>query len=399
MNQGSRAPGRCVLLAEEVWGSALHAMRSIARYGGETAVVTSGSGASIFRRSRWCDHAVDISAQHPAEFNDRVRGWAESHLPGDDPIAVIPLSDRHLEWLVEARDAFPDRFRLSIPEVGVARRLLDKDRQFQLAERSGCAPPRWVTVRQESDLERLGSLSAPVAVRPTGWNAAGDEYFKLIVVDDDSALESTVASRLRAGAELIVQEFVDEPASAVEFAIVWRSRTSPRAEICTGRKLAQSGRRGGVMALGEAVDLPDVAAAARRFVDASGFVGLGGLEVIRSGGSLRFIEFNPRLEAIHFLATRAGVDTVVLEYLELLGRPVPSCAPQTAATAWVGSAWIQRLVEDRSAWSDAIRSRAQFARSPGRVRAVWSVDDPLPGLAVAGRIINRAVRPSRGGGT
>jgi len=90
---------------------------------------------------------------------------------------------------------------------------------------------------------------------------------------------------------------------------------------------------------------------------------------------------------------------VVLEYLELLGRPIPSCAPQTAATAWVGSAWIQRLVEDRSAWSDAIRSRAQFARSPGRVRAVWSVDDPLPGLAVAGRIINRAVRPSRGGGT
>ncbi len=399
MDRAPTDPGRCVLLAEEAWGTALHAARSVAANGGETVVVTAGDGAAVFRRSRWCDHAVDIRTTDPAEFRDGLRQWVASRLPGDDPVAVIPLSDRHLEWLVEGRAEFGERFRLSIPGDDVARNLLDKDRQFGLAERSGCPPPRWVTVRRQSDLERLGSLTGPVVVRPTGWDTSGEHYFKLVVVDDESAVESEVAARLRSGAELIVQEFVDEPPDAVEFAIVWRSRTSGRTEICTGRKLEQSGRRGGVMAMGESTVLPDVADAARRFVDETGFVGLGGLEVIRSAGSLRFIEFNPRLEAIHFLASRAGVDTVAMEYLDLLGRAVPRSEPQVPSTGWVGSAWVQRLVDDRSSWRDALRARARFARSPNRVRAVWSGSDPRPGLAVTTRVLGRAFRHERGGRT
>lgn len=389
--------GRCVLLAEEVWGTTLHAMRSVAAVGGQALVVTAGEGAEIYRRSRSCAGALDVAVDDPVAFCGEVRRWVDAQWPGDDPVAVIPLSDRLVEWLLLGGDELSDRFHLGVPPQAVAEELLDKARQFRVAERADVAPPPWVEVRTDADVEAIAGLRAPLAIRPTGWDAAGEDYFKLIVAPDRTSAEATVRDCLARGAALIVQEFVDAPADAVEFAMVWRSRTSDRLDVCTGRKRAQSGADGGVMAWGEAVDLPDVADAARRFVETSGFVGLGGIEVIRSGGTLWFIEFNPRLEAIHFLATQAGVDTVACEFLELIGRPVPPPAAQRPAAAWVGSAWLQRLTTDRSAWRQVARDRVAFARARNGVRAVWSWRDPAPGLAVTARIAQRGLRSRTGG--
>lgn len=389
--------GRCVLLAEEVWGTTLHAMRSVAGVGGQARVVTAGEGADIYRRSRSCAGALDVTGDDPTAFCAAVRRWVDAEWPGDDPVAVIPLSDRLVEWLLVGGVEFSDRFRLGVPTPTVAAELLDKARQFRVAERADVAPPPWVEVRAAADVAAVMALTPPLAIRPTGWDAAGDDYFKLIVAPDRDSAEVAVRDCLARGASLIVQEYVDAPADAVEFAMVWRSRTTNRLDVCTGRKRAQSGADGGVMAWGEAVDLPDVAAAARRFVDTSGFVGLGGLEVIRSGGALRFIEFNPRLEAIHFLATQAGVDTVACEFLELIGRAVPTPSPQRPAAAWVGSAWLQRLTTDRSAWRQVVRDRVAFARERNGVRAVWSWRDPVPGLAVTARIAQRGLRSRTGG--
>ena len=47
MDRAPTDPGRCVLLAEEAWGTALHAARSVAANGGETVVVTAGDGAAL----------------------------------------------------------------------------------------------------------------------------------------------------------------------------------------------------------------------------------------------------------------------------------------------------------------------------------------------------------------
>ena len=119
---------------------------------------------------------------------------------------------------------------------------------------------------------------------------------------------------------------VDAPDQAVELALVWRSRDGATTAVCTGRKRRQASPDGGVMVWGEAAELPDVRDAALRFLDVSGFRGVGGIELIRAGGRLWFIEFNPRLEAIHFLAARAGVDLVALDYREqlpLIGERAP----------------------------------------------------------------------------
>lgn len=388
----------CVLLAEEVWGSTLHAMRSLDRAGVPVLVASVGDGSKVYRRSRHCTAAIDLAVDDTARAAEQLRSWVDSEVPGPDgPVVVIPLSDRLVELLHRERPRFDERFRLAIPEPDVAEALLDKERSFELAARAGLDVPAWVTVGSEEDVARTDAIPLPAIVRPTSWATTGTEYFKVAVASSRGDLRRVVRRSLGRGARLVVQEYLEGPDDAVEFGIVWRSRLTARTVVCTGRKRRQSSPEGGVMAWGEAIELPDVAEHAEAFLEASGYRGLGGIELIRRGEELSFVEFNPRLEAIHFLAAAAGVDTVLMEYEELaLGTSPPWSPVQHPAAAWLGSAWLSRLRTDTAAWRAVLRDRVEFQRSPVRVRAVWTARDPGPGLAVAARLLARlAASPSR----
>ena len=145
------------------------------------------------------------------------------------------------------------------------------------------------------------------------------------------------------------------------------------------------------MAWGESLPITDVADAAERFVEVTGFTGPGGLEFIRTPTGLRFIEFNPRLEAIHFLAARAGVDLVKLTYRDVALGQLPTSRPrQVPAAGWVGSAWLARIRQDPRSGRTLIADRWAFARAPRRVRAVVEVHYPGPALGVASMLARGA---------
>jgi predicted ATP-grasp superfamily ATP-dependent carboligase len=390
------ATASCLLLTEGAFGSPLHAMRSLRTLGVAVYAATAGTGATILDRSRYCTAAADHDSSSATAYCRAVIDWIDGVQPSGD-IVVIPLSDRFVEYLDIGRELFPDRFRLAIPPHDVVGRLVSKDRSLAAAERAGLRVPTWAHVAAEGDIDTAALLSLPVAVRPTSWATAGQSYFKIAVFRDRPALVDGLRARIRGGAQMVAQEYLEVPDDAVEFALLWRSEDRSRTEVVTGRKRRQAGREGGVMVWGEAAPLPDVAAASVGFLDESRFTGLGGIEFIRRTGELWFIEFNPRLEAIHFLAARAGLDTVKLEFEDRTGvrspQPVVTQAP---ATAWVGSAWLQRFLDDPGSRRHLVADRWRFARSPRRVRAVWSWRDPVPGLLLSGRVASGAIRRSAG---
>jgi len=142
------------------------------------------------------------------------------------------------------------------------------------------------------------------------------------------------------------------------------------------------------MVWGESWPIPEASRIAQAFVEASDFHGLGGLELKRVGDRRFFIEFNPRLEAIHFLASRAGIDTVRMAYEDLALDRAPEPAPQGRATAWLGNAWVERLARTRD-WRTALRDVVAFSKAPRKVFAVWSARDPLPWLVMMSRMVAR----------
>ena len=394
MRSDSSQQATAVLLAEEVWGSALHAMRSLAACGAPVLVAVAGDGASIFEASRSCTAAIDVPSTDPTRFCRQVRDWVLQHTGPDRSVVIIPLSDRLVDYLHRCRDEFPASFALAIPDREITAALLDKRCSLGIAERAGLDVPSWQSLPGESpsDVQQLLARSR-VAVRPARWLPPDSSYLKVATADGPEVLQEIVDAWPDDLPPLVAQRYIEAPDDAVEFAILWRSGDRKTTVVCTGRKRRQSSPDGGVMLWGEATPLPDVVVGACTFLDASGFTGLGGIEFIRTPDGLHFIEFNPRLEAIHFVASEAGVDTVAMAFEEMAFDRNPHTVPrQHPAAAWVGSAWLERIRSDGTYRRTAIRDWLDFRRVPRRARAVWSWRDPGPGLRVLSRLAWRAVR-------
>lgn len=385
-----------LLLAEEVWGSTLHAIRSLSGRGSEVLVAVAGEGASIYRSSRGCTRSVDVPHGDATATCSAVIHWVERVVEPARPVLVLPLSDRMVEYLHLNRDRFGDRYTLGVPEPALTRRLLDKEPSLALAESAGLSVPEWVAIRDRSDLSRIDRLRPPVALRPTKWSTVGRSYFKIAVERSHEGARRAAERALEDGGAVIAQEFREAPDDHVEFAIVWRSSDGSRTAVCTGRKCRQAGAEGGVMIWGVTTAIPDVHEATVAFLDHSGFTGLGGIEFIRGASGIEFIEFNPRLEAIHFISTAAGVDTVALAYDEVAAvGPTDAPTPTSGSAAWIGSAWISRVMSDPTYRADALRDRLRFARATNKVTAVWSAADPVPGLLVVLRLLRNGIRSVR----
>ena len=381
----------CLLLAEQSWGSALQAMRSLSSIGVPAYVGVVGPGEKVYRSSRSCSGVFTLQADTPEQLSRSIVNWAERVVPRSD-VVVLPLSDRFVDLLEAARDSLPSRFRLALPEPGVVKGLIDKASAFTIAECAGLDVPPWIRVEDMSDLSAVDRLTFPVIIRPSHWSGAGESYFKFIVCKERGELQRVLREKLGKGACLIVQEYLDDPSREVQFGIVWRSADRRHTAVCTGRKRRESSDEGGVMAWGEAVDLPTVVDSVTRFLDRSGFVGMGGIELLHSRGRTWFVEFNPRLEAIHFLAKRAGLDTVLMAYRDLASGTVPTTLPmQSAATAWVGSAWFGRLRAHPAELPRAVLDRLRFGRGAQRIKAVWAWKDPGPGLTIVRILATRAL--------
>ncbi len=383
----------CVLLAEPTWGAVLHAAHSLGSMGVPVYVATLGTGSDVFRRSRWIRAATDFQPDSGRVIEEIV-SWLERLPAGRGPVPVLALSDQAAELLDGARNRLPSRYRPVLPPSQAFVPLLSKLDSAWIAREAGLNVPDWVAVSSDEDIATVDRLSFPVVVRPDTWTLPGSEVDKVELLEDFPSASERLSELVDCGAKAVVSEFVTAPVEAVEaveFGILWRSLDGTASVVCTGRKRRQAGSGGGVMAWGEAVDLPDVRQEAMRFLDTSGFRGVGGIEFIRSGGKLWFIEFNPRLEAIHFLGTRAGIDTVRLAYMDAALDERPTQQPvQVPATAWVGSAWAHRLRVEPGDWRLALRDRLAFARSQRRVRSVLSGRDPMPTLALGAHLVGKA---------
>ena len=393
---GTEPLAPCLILAEQSWGGPLQAVRSLGSRGVPVYVAVMGPGADVYRSSRYCSNAAEFAASDPHDFCEAVRRWFERAAGTDGPVLVVPTSDRLVEVLHRERESFSERFLLGISEADVVSRLLVKPDAFDIACEAGLAVPAWQRVTSRADVDKCKSLRLPVVIRPVDWGSVGAEYFKIILASNEAELGSTLERLVDSGADLVVQEYVGGPGSVVEFAIVWRSADKGSTAVCTGEKRRQTSDDGGVMVWGSTVASPEVRAATTCFLDRSGFTGLGGAEFIRTGDERWFIEFNPRLEAIHFIATAAGLDTVWYLYCDLVYGSGPVDLPaQEPATAWIGSAWFQRLRGRPSRLGQALLDRLRFAISPNRIRAVWSWSDPGPSIRILERLSRIAIAKRR----
>lgn len=393
---------RCVLLADGSLGSALQAARLLAQQGVEAAVACAGSGGRVLGASRAVVAATDLPDGDEQNYVIALLGWLKA-LRVDEgmegrPIPVIPLSDRLAAWIDVAREHFEPQYVLGIPPSAVLQPLLSKHLSMRTAERAGLdvAPWRLVSIPEQAE-SAVEALGIPLIVRPTSWSTHGDAYFKQAIFRDPEDGTRFLRSHLGEAAQLVVQEFLDVEADSIEFAIVGTTPGGQIESLTTGRKRASSSARGGVLAWGEAAWLPDVSEACRAFIAESRFTGVGGIEFIRHRGRLWFVEFNPRLEAIHFLSDVAGVPHLWPHVAGLAGVELDGPRPPTQrpAAIWMETAWLDRVINHPSSIKTAVSQCRQYRRLPERASAILDPKDLRPAAAYLSILGSRGLRRIR----
>jgi D-aspartate ligase len=255
-----------------------------------------------------------------------------------EPPVLYPQTDAGLLLASRYRTTLAGAFRLMLAEAELVEQLVDKARFAELAERHDLPVPRTQRVEpRPDDPPPVLDLRFPVVVKPVvraaHWDAVSDggKALHLAGPDDWSAIWPRLAGL---PSELVVQESVPGPESAIESYHAYVDRDGTIVGEFTGRKIRTFPPRYGYSTAVEVIELADVMELGRDVLTRVGLRGVAKADFKRAGGRLHLLEINPRFNLWHYPAAIAGVNLPALVHADLTGRPRPAGRRATERVAW-----------------------------------------------------------------
>jgi predicted ATP-grasp superfamily ATP-dependent carboligase len=325
--------------------------------------------------SRYCSFAR-VPGLHGAALIDGLKALAR---PGEPRPVLILNGDREVDAVSEARSEIEPFYRISLPEAPMVRALADKTLFQAFAERTGLPVPRAAVVNSAADLEALGRLTPPLVLKPASKALVVRGVVERIVVARTADEARRAAQRmLAAGASLIAQEWIDGDDSDIYFSLFACDEKSRPLALFFGRKLVCEPPDVGSTALcvEAAPDGPELESLTRRFLEVTGYRGLGGLEFKRDRRSGRYVIVEPTVGRTDWqteIACLCGVNLPLAAYRSELGTASANSA-STVSSARAAS---------QVAWRASVLSRSTWRRVTPGVRvcdATFRLTDPLPGF-------------------
>ncbi len=356
-------------------------VRSLGRHGIPVCVIDDEP--SIARFSRYTTHYVrvaklrdqDEAVETVLSVGDRLRlhGWV-----------LYPTREESVAAFSSRRERLLESFRVPTPPWSSVRWAWDKRNTYRLAQTLGIGVPRTWYPRSESDLAAVDS-DPPWAVKP-----AIKEHFiyatkaKAWMAIDRDQLHHLYrkAAALVADGEVMIQEFIPGGGSQQYAYCAFFKDGSAVGSMVTRRLRQHPHDFGRASTYVETVDESRVEELSRRFLTAIDYYGLVELEykLDARDGDLKLLDVNARTWGYHVLGARAGVDFPLLLFQDQTGS-----APDPVRAA-AGIRWMRLLTDLPTALDGIRRGRldwATYLRSlrACNVEAVFSISDPLPGLA------------------
>jgi predicted ATP-grasp superfamily ATP-dependent carboligase len=356
-------------------------VRSVGRQGVPACVVDDER--SIARLSRHCGFHEPIADLGDDErLVDDLAAIARRR--GLEGWVLFPTRDETVAAIARHRDRLSEVFRVPTPPWDAVQWAWDKRNTATIAEQVGVPAPRsW----QPATLAELDAIDSepPWAIKP----AIKEHFFyatkaKAWRADSRAELRELVerAWGIAGQGQMIVQELIPGDGRQQYAYCALYGHGRPLATMVCRRRRQHPPDFGRASTFVETIEEPAVEALSERILSKIGYDGLAELEFKRDprDGSFKLLDFNARTWGYHSIAPVAGVDFPYLSYRHALGLPVE---PQRATP---GVRWV-RLLTDLPTGFVQIRAGdftlRQYLRTlrSARVEAVFSREDPLPGLA------------------
>jgi D-aspartate ligase len=337
-------------------------------------------------------------ADEPARFSRFVVGvvpWADHWTEAEtlverliafgraqpQPPILFFQSDGDLALVSRHRARLGEQFRFVIASEELVESVLDKGRFQTLAESKGLPVPRARRLRASTAAPPVLDLQFPVLVKPVTrvfatW-AQVDRHGKAVAMESPDELRALWPRLAATGIELLAQELVEGPESAIESYHVYVDEQGEIAADFTGKKGRTYPPAFGQSTALVTTEARDVAELGRHAVRALGLRGVAKLDFKRDcRNRLWLLEVNPRFNLWHHLGAKAGVNLAAFVYADLAGEPRPEAGPARPGIRWT------------SPWLDVKAARA--AGVPGRnwvpsillahAKSGFAIDDPRPFL-------------------
>ncbi|MDQ4081623.1 MAG: hypothetical protein M3123_01850 [Actinomycetota bacterium] len=336
-------------------------------------------------RSRYLGRRVVVSESDERRRAERVLALLREVAAHGRPV-LFPERDAHVELVLRRWDDVRELADVPLPDdPEAARRLRRKELLVGEAKRAGVPAPATAAPTSEEEVRSL-ALRPPLLVKPVeGQDFALTFGRKLRVAGDlDEALVGWRSARAH-GFETVIQELVPYAHDKVFSLFTYIGRQGQPLANVVGRKVRAGPPYFGTAAVFELRDEPRVLDLGLRLLRSAGYAGFAQVELAHDArdDTFKVLEVNTRPPQWAGIAMTRRFDIARIAYDDLCGAPAP--APATFAEEGVN--WIYFA---KDVWSSLELARrrelgparflAEYAR-PGKVRAIFARDDPLPAAA------------------
>jgi D-aspartate ligase len=318
-----RTPTPVLLLGGDANSIAI--TRSLGRRG--IPVRVSCKSKELAPHSRFCAGSYPLPADgSPVQFwEDLLLGTDRSGLHGS---VLLPCSDDGLEFMAAHRASLETRYLLDdyLPELVLA--MLDKQRTAELARSLDIPIPDFRAIDSLSDLDGLEKvMQFPLIVKPVHSHLFQRHYpnRKYLEPKDFDQLRRQVGGMLEKRLRLLVCERIPGPDSLLSSYYTYVTRDGTPLFHFTKRIIRRYPVNEGGATYHATDWLPETAELGQRFFQGIGLRGLGNIELKRDprDGKLKVIESNLRFTQAHQLLVDAGMDSALIIYNYITGRPQP----------------------------------------------------------------------------
>jgi predicted ATP-grasp superfamily ATP-dependent carboligase len=364
--------------------------------------------------SRYC-RAVEICPDFYASEDALVRflmGLAERY-PGKR--VLVPASDDCACFIARNHAQLSLSFLVLAPPDSVMRDILDKQRQYEFADRVGVPiPETYFPTSLEEVLQLAPKLTGyPYVIKPTvahAWRLASQKGVskgrKGVSAMTPEELVTRYDELAHGESRLMIQEVIGGADERLFTFLAYCNEAGEPLAWCIRKKLRQFPVDFGYCTLTVSCHDDTVLDQSLRLLRALRFHGLCGVEwkLDPRTGIYKLIEVNPRAVNTTAIAAACGVDLPAIAVLDKSGdAPAPASPPEWAdGVKWINGEqdfWAARTLMKRgqltlSAWRRSIAGP--------KVHAAYSADDLGPFVnqfggivhAMLGRLWQR-LRPSR----
>jgi predicted ATP-grasp superfamily ATP-dependent carboligase len=360
--------------------SSVAGLRGLGRAGLDVAAVAPG-----WRSAGCWSRYAKVRAIEPDPARD-PRGFVMAlHRLGVEhgPLPVYTGREESIDLLLDAARTAPGHLTAPFPGGEVLHKLRDKRVMAALACESGVESPKVLWEGSAEELE-LASLRPPFVLKPANPPERSGQLISARLISSEHAL-GALLRELPAHEPLLAQESAPGPLISLGLVVSREGQLAARFQHVAYRTWpSEAGSTAYAVSTEPTEDL------IRRSVEmlaGAGYWGLAEMEFMSNGDRPLLVDITTRYYGVMPLPLACGVNLPAAWHAVTIGREPPRPTPYPAGVPF---RWLEADI------IAAGRGNFSLLRSPARrshVGAMWSSDDPLPGVALAAESLT--VRGSR----